>query len=306
MSQAEEFAFPDDLVPVIASKIQYFQDFVSFKSTCRQFHNILTNPEQEKNWARFFLNEFGVNNLSMVRRMLSYVFGHDNSLRNHPHPEINSEKFISIFEWRTRFRNAVEVVEGDITNLPFIVDAIVVPAQENLRNPRYGVMNAVYQAAGPKLTTFIQSRFSGSHPVSTVITTSSFEMEPKVKFIIHAVGPSWSSFLPPAIGENGQYDLTDIQEQKILQLAHTYKNCFEAAENHGVTKIAFSGISTGNRAFPVPFAAAIAFRVAQLHLQNPSTTIKKIYFVGFPDHSSVLPGFRKGLKEVFDDFAPDL
>src|SRR6266511_4972133 len=80
----------------------------------------------------------------------------------------------------------IEVVLGDITNEQ--VDAIVTAANESLLGGG-GVDWAVRQAAGPRLAE--AGGAIGPCETGDAKATPAFDLDPPVRYIIHAVGPVW-------------------------------------------------------------------------------------------------------------------
>ena len=157
----------------------------------------------------------------------------------------------------------IEVLRGDITTLE--VDAIVNAANSGLGGGG-GVDGAIHRAAGPKLVEeckTIRERQGGCPPGEAVITTGA---DLKVKFIIHAVGPTWNG---------GKEDEPQL-------LASAYRNSLILAVSNSVQSIAFPNISTGIYRFPKKMAAEIAIREVNDFLNN-DTTIQKVIFCCFDE-----------------------
>ena len=159
----------------------------------------------------------------------------------------------------------IEVLRGDITTLE--VDAIVNAANSGLGGGG-GVDSAIHRAAGPKLVEeckTIRERQGGCPPGEAVITTGA---DLKVKFIIHAVGPTWNG---------GKEDEPQL-------LASAYRNSLILAVSNSVQSIAFPNISTGIYRFPKKMAAEIAIREVNDFLNN-DTTIQKVIFCCFDEEN---------------------
>jgi len=159
----------------------------------------------------------------------------------------------------------IEVLRGDITTLE--VDAIVNAANSGLGGGG-GVDGAIHRAAGPKLVEeckTIRERQGGCPPGEAVITTGA---DLKVKFIIHAVGPTWNG---------GKEDEPQL-------LASAYRNSLILAVSNSVQSIAFPNISTGIYRFPKKMAAEIAIREVNDFLNN-DTTIQKVIFCCFDEEN---------------------
>ena len=160
----------------------------------------------------------------------------------------------------------IEVIQGDITQVR--VDAIVNAANTSLMGGG-GVDGAIHRAGGPDILSdcrAIVARQGGCKVGDAVITRAG---RLPAKHVIHTVGPVW----------NGG---TKREPEK---LANCYRNSLLLAEQHGLTSIAFPGISTGIYRFPRQQAAEIAIHTVRKH---PTTTIRKVVFVCFDPESSVI------------------
>jgi O-acetyl-ADP-ribose deacetylase (regulator of RNase III) len=135
--------------------------------------------------------------------------------------------------------NRIAVVEGNITKQK--VEAIVNAANTTLLGGG-GVDGAIHDAAGPGLLE--ECRKLGGCPTGQAKITRAYSIP--VKWIIHAVGPVWRG------GNLGEDD----------RLASAYRSCFDLAQQHEISTIAFPAISTGAYGFPMDRAARIAIREA--------------------------------------------
>ena len=134
----------------------------------------------------------------------------------------------------------IELNRGDITK--FEVDAVVNAAHEDLTGGG-GVDGAIQKASGQKLLGECLNLYGC--PQGEARITGAYNMPSK--YIIHTVGPVWSS----------KY----TSEIKDEMLGKCYKNCLLIAELQGLKSIAFPCISTGAYCFPKDRAAAIAVKV---------------------------------------------
>jgi O-acetyl-ADP-ribose deacetylase len=131
----------------------------------------------------------------------------------------------------------IEVVQGDITAQD--VDAIVTAANESLLGGG-GVDGAIHRAAGRRLAQ--AGAAIGPCPPGDAMATPAFDLDPPVRYVIHAVGPVWQG------GGHGEDDL----------LAACYRRSLEVADELGARSIAFPAIATGIYGFPPRRAAPIA------------------------------------------------
>jgi O-acetyl-ADP-ribose deacetylase (regulator of RNase III) len=157
----------------------------------------------------------------------------------------------------------IEVVVGDITRES--VDAIVNAANSTLRGGG-GVDGAIHRAAGPRLA----QAGAALAPCATgyAKATPAFDLEPRVKWVIHTVGPVWQG------GAEGEPEL----------LASCYRRSLAVADQLGARSVAFPAISTGVYGYP-PAAAA---RVAVNTLRATATTCELIRLVAFDESAATV------------------
>jgi O-acetyl-ADP-ribose deacetylase len=154
----------------------------------------------------------------------------------------------------------IVAVRGDITKQS--VDAIVTAANSSLMGGG-GVDWAVHRAAGRRLAE--AGRALGPCPPGEAVATPGFDLDPPVRYVIHAVGPVW---------RGGEHDEAGL-------LASCYRRSLVVADELGVASIAFPAISTGAFGFPPERAAPIA--VHTLH-QTP-TRVRLITLVAFDGYT---------------------
>jgi O-acetyl-ADP-ribose deacetylase (regulator of RNase III) len=163
----------------------------------------------------------------------------------------------------------IEVVVGDITREA--VDAIVNAANSSLRGGG-GVDGAIHRAAGPRLA----RAGAALAPCATgdAKATPAFDLEPRIKWVIHTVGPVWHG------GGRGEAEL----------LASCYRRSLEVADELGARSVAFPAISTGIYGYPPADAAFVAASV----VFGARTEVSLIRMVAFDEGMASL--FREALR----------
>lgn len=149
----------------------------------------------------------------------------------------------------------IKLVKGDITK-DLEVGAIVNAANDLLKDGG-GVCGAIHKAAGHRLELYNQAYNKGFCDVGEAKISPSFEMQPRVWWIIHTVGPD----LRGCVGGPMMRD-----EQS---LAACYRNSLHLAIRFGIKDIAFPSISTGIFGYPIEEAAPVAIEaVTEVLLQR--------------------------------------
>jgi O-acetyl-ADP-ribose deacetylase len=156
----------------------------------------------------------------------------------------------------------LEVVRDDITRLR--VDAVVTAANEALRGGG-GVDGAVHAACGPELVR--ASRALAPCPAGSAVVTRAFDLEPQVRWVVHAVGPIWS----------GAPDDAET-------LASAYRASLARADEVRARSIAFPAISTGVYGYPKQEAAQVAVRT----LRAARTDVERCLLVAFDTRTARL------------------
>ena len=133
-----------------------------------------------------------------------------------------------------------KIIRGDITKLE--VDAIVNSAHHiPLDKEPFGTDRAIHRAAG--VTQLLKARQEiGTIEFGDVRVTKAFNLEPKVKYIMHAVAPIWRG------GTAGEVNV----------LQSCYKKSLELALRMGFKSIAFPVMAAGVNGVPINEALKIA------------------------------------------------
>jgi O-acetyl-ADP-ribose deacetylase len=149
----------------------------------------------------------------------------------------------------------IEVVVADITQLE--LDAVVTAANSGLRGGG-GVDGAVHRAAGPRL--LAACRELGGCPTGSAVVTPAFDLEPRIRWVVHAVGPVWS-------GSPQDADL----------LAGAYTASLRVAGDVGARSIALPSISTGVYGYPEDEAAQVSVAA----LRETTTSVEHVVLCAF-------------------------
>lgn len=135
----------------------------------------------------------------------------------------------------------LEVIQGDITKVE--ADAIVNAANSELAMGG-GVCGAIFRAAGSEALSEA-CRAIGKCPTGSAAITPAFGIK-TAKFIVHAVGPVYSS-----------YSAEEARER----LRSAYRTSIRLAKANGCNSIAFPAISTGIYGYPLDEACKEAVGV---------------------------------------------
>jgi O-acetyl-ADP-ribose deacetylase (regulator of RNase III) len=149
----------------------------------------------------------------------------------------------------------IEVVVDDITTLE--VDAVVTAANSALRGGG-GVDGAVHLAAGPRL--IAACREIGGCPTGSAVVTPAFDLEPRVRWVVHAVGPVYRG---------------TAQDAELL--AGAYTSSLARADEVGARSIAFPSVSTGVYGYPKREAAQVSVRA----LRGATTSVERVVLCAF-------------------------
>lgn len=130
-----------------------------------------------------------------------------------------------------------------------------------------GVDGAIHRAAGPEL--LAECETLGGCETGDAKITRGYRLP--ARHVIHAVGPIWHG------GGHGED----------AALASCYARALQLANEHALTSIAFSAISTGVYGFPPERAAPIAVRTT-LDALRSATSVTRAVFCCFSPASAEL------------------
>ncbi|GAB2465319.1 macro domain-containing protein [Jatrophihabitans fulvus] len=153
----------------------------------------------------------------------------------------------------------IELVTGDITTLE--IDAIVTAANSRLAGGG-GVDGAVHRAAGRSLVQ--ASRALAPCPPGGAVVTDAFDLAPRVRWVVHAVGPRFG-----------------IDEPGADLLASAYTQSLARADEVGAASVAFPSISTGVYGYPLEAAAQVSVAA----LRAAATRVARCVLVAFDERT---------------------
>jgi O-acetyl-ADP-ribose deacetylase (regulator of RNase III) len=153
----------------------------------------------------------------------------------------------------------LELVEGDITKLD--TDAIVNAANDRLAHGG-GVAGVIAQAGGPAIQRESDKwiREHGRVPTGSAAITSGGDL--KADYVIHAVGPVYSSMSKSKAAE---------------LLASAVESTLEMADEYDLRSIALPAISTGIYGYPMGEAAEVMLKAAINYVKD-GTGLERIAF----------------------------
>lgn len=147
----------------------------------------------------------------------------------------------------------IKIIQNDITNLPFKVDAIVNAANSSLLGGG-GVDGAIHKVAGPELLQ--ECKTLHGCPVGEAKLTKAYKLN--ANYVIHTVGPKYDHYL-------------NDKEKADALLVNCYKSIVKVALQNNIKTIAIPSIATGIYHFPLDRAARLAIRT----LKNELTKMDK-------------------------------
>lgn len=170
----------------------------------------------------------------------------------------------------------VSVLKGDLTKQ--VTDVLVSPANESLQHGSRGAAKAIASAAGHQLVNECRRYIecNGRLPIGNVMHTTAGNLQPQIKFVIHAAGPSASRYRD------------EKTQRKIVQ--ETFFNCYKYANDQlKATSIAIPAISSGILGIPKDVVAQSAFDALAKFEEDKSIrlrTLGKVCFVNIDDEST--------------------
>ena len=166
----------------------------------------------------------------------------------------------------------IHILTGDITTIN--TDVIVNAANLRLLGGG-GVDGAIHKAGGEEILKECKSirknKYPDGLPVGEAVITTAGNM--KAKYIIHTVGPQYTSDLHPK-----------------ESLESCYRKAIQLADSKKCKSIAFPAIATGIYGYPKAEAALIAYNTVLNTLKN-STYLKDVVFVFFSEKDTIV--FKK-------------
>ncbi|CZR63670.1 uncharacterized protein PAC_13567 [Phialocephala subalpina] len=192
---------------------------------------------------------------------------------------------------QTHYRGVrVQVLRGDITNI--VAHVIVNAASTGLRGGG-GIDGNIHLAAGPGLREELRQLYPNGGEVGKAYTTGSHNMQPRVRAIVHAIGPNYKG------------TTTDAQkEAKMVQLRSAYLNSLDAASNckfmNNLT-VVLPCISTGIFGYPMEDAAKLALQTIHDWIEthpNPAK-FERIVVLLFGNKDPNEPSYKKAFPIIF-------
>jgi O-acetyl-ADP-ribose deacetylase len=151
----------------------------------------------------------------------------------------------------------IQVWRGDITQTQ--VEAIVTAANIPLMGGG-GVDGAIHRAAGPRLLAALRP-LAPCQPGHAVVTDA-FDLEPRIRWVVHAVGPRYG-----------------VDEPSADLLAEAYVAALARCDEVGAKSVAFPSISTGVYHYPLIEACQISIKA----LSEATTSVDNCQLVAFDD-----------------------
>jgi len=174
-----------------------------------------------------------------------------------------------------KIKNSIlELVAGDITVQD--TEAVVNAANKAL-SPGGGVSGAIHRAAGPEL--WDECRTLGGCRTGEAKLSRGYNL--KAKYVIHTVGPVYSS------SKSDPEDLRDC-----------YKNSLLLASRNKIRSVSFPSISTGVFGYPVKEASRVALKTITNFLEeHPEIELVRMVLFTEGDYGIYKASLDKILKD---------
>ncbi|MBA7615260.1 O-acetyl-ADP-ribose deacetylase [subsurface metagenome] len=174
-----------------------------------------------------------------------------------------------------KIKNSIlELVAGDITVQD--TEAVVNAANKAL-SPGGGVSGAIHRAAGPEL--WDECRTLGGCRTGEAKLSRGYNL--KAKYVIHTVGPVYSS------SKSDPEDLRDC-----------YKNSLLLASRNKIKSVSFPSISTGVFGYPVKEASRVALKTITNFLEeHPEIELVRMVLFTEGDYGIYKASLDKILKD---------
>ncbi|MBT0769910.1 macro domain-containing protein [Kineosporia sp. J2-2] len=153
----------------------------------------------------------------------------------------------------------IQVVRGDITACD--VDVVVTAANAPLIGGG-GVDGAVHRAAGPQLLQAL--RPLAPCPPGEAVRTPAFGLGPRVRHIVHAVGPRYG-----------------VDDPAAELLASAYRVSVRQCDEVGAGSVAFPALSTGAFGYPLFEACQVSVQA----LRRIETSLRLCLLVAFDERT---------------------
>jgi O-acetyl-ADP-ribose deacetylase (regulator of RNase III) len=153
----------------------------------------------------------------------------------------------------------IRVVRGDITAAD--VDVIVTAANASLIGGG-GVDGAVHRAAGPGLLQAL--RPLSPCPAGGAVLTPAFGLGPRVRHIVHAVGPRYG-----------------VDEPASELLASAYQASVALCDEVAADSVAFPALSTGAFGYPLFEACQVSVQA----LRSTGSSVRRCLLVAFDERT---------------------
>jgi len=171
----------------------------------------------------------------------------------------------------------IRIVRGDITDET--VDAIVNAANSSLLGGG-GVDGAIHRRGGPAILEATRelraTTLPDGLPTGQAVATTAGDLA--ARWVIHAVGPVWSS-----------------SEDRTPLLQNAYRSSLRVARELGARTVAFPAISAGVYGWPMEDAARIAVSTVRAVLSSGVGSVEHVRFVLFSDEA--FDAFREAAGE---------